>query len=59
MRGLNPKDFGVIGDTEEVSIHYSWRGYAKMICSRLMNTMDPGLPEYCGCPPYNWNGWSS
>jgi len=59
MRGLNPKDFGVIGDTEEVGIHYSWRGYAKMICSRLMNTLDPGLPEYCGCPPYNWNGWSS
>ena len=59
MRGLNPKDFGVIGDTDEVGIHYSWRGYAKMICSRLMNTMDPGLPEYCGCPPYNWNGWSS
>lgn len=58
MRGLNPKDFGVIGDTEEVSIHYSWRGYTRMICSRLMNTMDPGLPEYCGCPPYNWNGWA-
>ena len=59
MRGLDPKDFGVIGDTDEVGINYSWRGYTRMICSRLMNTLDPGLPEYCGCPPYNWNGWSS
>jgi hypothetical protein len=59
MRGLDPKDFGVIGPTEEVSAEFSWRGYTKMLCSRLMNTMDPGLPETCGCPPYNWNGWSS
>ena len=59
MRGLNPKDYGVIDPTAEVSLNYSWRGYTKMICSRLLNTMDPGLPEYCGCPPYNWNGWTS
>ena len=59
MRGLNPKDYGVIDPTAEVSLDYSWRGYTKMICSRLLNTMDPGLPEYCGCPPYNWNGWTS
>jgi hypothetical protein len=59
MRGLNPKDFGVIRPTDEVSSDFSWRGYAKMLCSRLMNTMDPGLPETCGCPPYNWNGWVS
>jgi hypothetical protein len=58
MRGLDPKDFGVINSTDEVSADFSWRGYTKMICSRLMNTMDPGLPEYCGCPPYNWNGWT-
>lgn len=59
MRGLDPKDFGVIGPTDEVSAEFSWRGYTKMLCSRLMNTMDPGLPETCGCPPYNWNGWVS
>ena len=59
MRGLDPKDFGVIESKEEVSADFSWRGYTKMICSRLMNTMDPGLPEYCGCPPYNWNGWTN
>jgi len=57
MRGLDPKDFGVIDDTAEVSGTFSWRGYTKMICSRLMTTTDPGLPEYCGCPPYNWNSW--
>lgn len=57
MRGLEPKDFGVIDDTAEVSGTFSWRGYTKMICSRLMTTTDPGLPEYCGCPPYNWNSW--
>jgi hypothetical protein len=59
MRGLNPMDFGVIGESDEVSADFSWRGYTKMLCSRLMNTFDPGLPETCGCPPYNWNGWVS
>ena len=61
MRGLDPTDFGVLTPEQEnqVSPSFSWRGYSKMICSRLANTMDPGLPETCGCPPEGWRGWSS
>lgn len=57
-RGLNPKDYGILDKDTEVSDDYGWRGYTKMICSRLMTTSDPGLPEYVGCPPVTWNGWS-
>jgi hypothetical protein len=58
LRGLDPRDFGIMEKGTEVSDEFSWRGYARMICSRLMATTDPGLPETCGCPPYTWNGWS-
>jgi len=58
-RGLNPEDYGIISDDAEVTTDFSWRGYTRMICSRLMADVDPGLPEACGCPPYNWNGWTS
>ena len=43
----------------DVGKEFSWRGYAKMICSRLMATPDPALPETCGCPPANWSGWNA
>ena len=56
-QGLNPKDFGCLRPDEYVSENFSWRGYAKMICSRLSASMDTGLPETCGCPPATWAGW--
>jgi hypothetical protein len=57
-RGLNPNDFGVLPDNVKVSNDFSWRGYTRMICTRLQSTMDPALPETCGCPPLNWKGWN-
>jgi hypothetical protein len=56
-RGLRPQDFGVMPRTQKVSNEFSWKGYAKMMCTRLQATMDPGLPETCGCPPMDWKGW--
>jgi len=56
-RDLDPADFGCLADTSKVGQDYSWRGYAKMICTRLQTTMDEGLPEACGCPPLGWKGW--
>ena len=56
-QGMNPKDFGCLRPDEYVSENFSWRGYAKMICSRLSASMDTGLPETCGCPPATWPGW--
>ena len=58
-RGLNPTDFGINPKltTSDRSKEFSWKGYAKMICTRLQATMDPSLPETCGCPPLNWKGW--
>jgi hypothetical protein len=56
-RGLNPADFGIMRSVEKVSDDFSWKGYARMICTRLQATMDPGLPETCGCPPLDWKGW--
>lgn len=58
-RGLNPADFGCMDPSKVVSQDYSWRGHARMVCQRLLTTPDPGLPETCGCPPYNWPGWKS
>jgi len=60
-RGLDPEDFGCLTPAQESSVapEFSWRGYSKMICNRLTTTMDPGLPETCGCPPQGWLGWSS
>lgn len=58
QRGLNPLDFGCVPEGSKLSPAYSWRGHAKMVCGRLGSTMDPGLPETCGCPPPNWKGWT-
>ena len=57
-RGLDPMDFGCIPEGSKLSPAYSWRGHTKMVCGRLASTMDPGLPEVCGCPPPNWKGWT-
>jgi hypothetical protein len=56
-RGLVQKDFGVMPRDTKVSSEFSWKGYSKMMCTRLQATMDPGLPELCGCPPMDWKGW--
>jgi len=56
-RGMNPADVGIMPNNTKVSNEFSWRGYARMICTRLQATMDPGLPETCGCPPMDWAGW--
>ena len=58
-RGLNPKDFGCMDPSKVTSQDFSWRGHARMVCTRLLTTPDPGLPETCGCPPQSWPGWRS
>jgi len=58
-RGLNPGDFGCLESASSVGSDYSWRGNARMVCTRLQASYDPGLPEYCGCPPVEWAGWRS
>lgn len=55
-RGLKPADFGVM-TIDTPSNDFSWKGYARMMCTRLQATMDPALPETCGCPPLSWKGW--
>ena len=56
-RGLKQSDFGIMPEGTKVSDDFSWKGYARMICNRLQATMDPALPETCGCPPMDWAGW--
>lgn len=58
LRGYDPADFGCLPEGSRMSPAYSWRGHTKMICGRLGATMDPGLPEACGCPPPGWKGWT-
>jgi len=56
-RGYNPGDFGCIEDLKTVGENFSWRGYSKMVCSRISTLYDTGAPEACGCPPPTWPGW--
>jgi hypothetical protein len=56
-RGLKHSDFGIMAPQTKVSEGFSWKGYARMMCTRLQATMDPSLPETCGCPPLDWSGW--
>jgi hypothetical protein len=58
LRGLDPQDFGCIARGSMMSPAYSWRGHTKMVCGRLAATMDPSLPQTCGCPPPKWKGWT-
>ncbi len=58
-QGMDPNDFGCMDPSKQVSPDYSWRGNARMVCTRLLTTPDPGLPETCGCPPMEWPGWRS
>jgi hypothetical protein len=54
---LNPADYGCLERGAQVSADYSWRGHAKMVCTRLATNADPGIPEQMGCPPVSWKGW--
>lgn len=56
-RGLHPADFGIMPPKAKISNDFSWKGYARMMCTRLQATMDPHLPILCGCPPMDWPGW--
>jgi hypothetical protein len=56
-REMNPADFGAMPATTKVSDQFSWKGYAKMICTRLMAAEPNRLDEMCGCPPSEWKGW--
>jgi hypothetical protein len=56
---LDPGDFGCLEPNTQVSPDYSWRGNAKMICTRAATHYDPALPEQIGCPPVGWKGWRS
>ena len=56
-RGLNGYDYGCLDDPSDVSENFSYRGYARMVCSRLETNYDPSIPGLCGCPPPTWPGW--
>jgi hypothetical protein len=56
-QGLNPGDYGCLESSASVSPDYSWRGNARMVCTRLQASYNTALPELCGCPPMNWPGW--
>jgi hypothetical protein len=55
--GMNPRDFGALAAGASVGKDFSWRGHAKMMCSRLATVNDPATPEQMGCPPVSWKGW--
>jgi hypothetical protein len=58
-RGMNPKDFGCLKPGTQVGRDFSWRGYARMICTRLQTDYYTGTAEACGCPPLDWKGWQA
>jgi hypothetical protein len=54
---LNPQEFGCLSSESNVGPDYSWRGNARMVCTRLESSTNTALPELCGCPPKEWAGW--
>jgi hypothetical protein len=58
-RSMNPKDFGAMAEGSAVGPSFSWRGYTKMICSRLQTVDAFKMDEMCGCPPADWVGWNA
>ncbi len=56
-RGYPDTAYGLMPPNATVSAEFSWKGYAKMLCSRLQANMDTGLAQACGCPPNGWKGW--
>ena len=63
-RGLNPNDFGAKNERELASMPinqlntFSWKGYTRMICTRLQAVDMNRTDEMCGCPPSTWKGWN-
>jgi hypothetical protein len=58
LRGYKSYDFGCLKDPNSLKdVNFSWRGYMRMICTRLATIYDPSVPELCGCPPPTWQGW--
>jgi hypothetical protein len=55
--GYEPGNFGCLDGESSVGKSFSWRGYTRMICTRLGTLYDPSIPESCGCPPIEWSGW--
>ena len=58
-RGLDPTDYGIMPDKVATGPSFSWKGYTKMICTRLQASSMPRMDEMCGCPPGNWKGWNA
>jgi len=56
-RELNPADYGVMPLDSKVSKDFSWKGYTKMVCTRLQASSTFNLDELCGCPSAGWKGW--
>ena len=57
-RGYKSYDFGCLKDPNNLKdANFSWRGYMRMVCTRLATLYDPSIPELCGCPPPSWIGW--
>lgn len=57
--GLDPADYGCLGEEAQVGPNYSWRGHAKMVCVRLDTNATEGTSQTMGCPPVDWKGWRS
>ena len=58
-RDLNPSEFGIMPASVMPGDSFSWKGYTKMICTRLQTSQLNKLDEMCGCPPGNWKGWNA
>ena len=59
--GMDPYDYGMDPDVyaNAINTDFSWRGYTKMVCSRLSTNAEQGMAEKMGCPPASWIGWRS
>jgi hypothetical protein len=59
--GMNPYDYGMDENVyaNAINTDFSWRGYTKMVCSRLGTNAEQGMAEKMGCPPASWIGWRS
>lgn len=59
--GMDPYDYGMDPDVyaNAINTDFSWRGYTKMVCSRLATNAEQGMAEKMGCPPASWIGWRS
>ena len=56
-QGIQPADVGMMHPNTKTSDDFSWKGYTRMMCTRLQAMMDPSIGVTCGCPPMDWKGW--